>query len=61
MASTPCSTASNCGASRKNKPQSGKYNIFNLQQYTTRIFNYLVELGINFLILEKKQFKDSSA
>lgn len=41
MASTPCST-SNRGASRKNKPQSGKNNIFNLQQYIDRIINYLL-------------------
>lgn len=62
MASTPCSTASNHGASRKNKPQSGKNNIFNLQQYIAKIINYLVELRSKFSQLKRppKQYKDSS-
>lgn len=56
-----CSTASNHGASRKNKPQSGKNNIFNLQQYIARIINHLVELRSKFSHLRGHQNSSRTA
>lgn len=56
-----CSIASNNGASRKNKPQSVKNNIFNLQQYIARIINHLVEVRSKFSHLRGHQNSSRTA